>query len=475
MRKLILLSLLSLSLIFILNSDNPVSNQEEYVPDEVLVRFKEAVNVYSVQEAIISVQGKIITFRGTEIDSAIWDPSDRSQQSFRLTHDLFHIKVPATLGTEQAINILNQNPNVKYAKKNFIYHTDITPNDPDFVKQWGLHNTGQAGGIADADIDAPEAWNIFTGIGVVVAVIDTGIDYNHEDLSNNMWINYGEYGRIPGEDDDGNGYIDDIYGYNFLWREGMPAEKRQPLDDVGHGTHVAGIIGAVGNNGKGVGGVNWNVQIMALKAFGPFGGNEADIINAIEYSIEEGAYISNNSWGGNVPSEDIRSAIESAKNAGRLFVCSAGNDSRNIDQPGNPYYPACYNLENIICVASTTNRDGLSDFSSWGPISVDLGAPGGYGKGQSPNNDDIYSTLPNNSYGFLKGTSMATPFVSGVAALLLGYYPGLEYWQAKNAIMDSVDKLSSLSGKCVSEGRLNAHKALAIPIAPSNLNAVPTA
>jgi len=479
MRKVISTIFFLPSLVFLLVGSNPIQTQKEYVPNEVLVKFKRDISVYSIKEAITYVQGKIITYRRVEIEPFVWESSDPSQRSFRLDPDLFHIKVPETVGTEQAISTLSKDPNVKYAEKNFIYHIDRSPYDPYFTEQWGLHNTGQGGGTTDADIDAPEAWDIFTGTpGVVVAVIDTGVDYNHEDLSDNMWINLIEYEGTPGVDDDypPNGYIDDIYGYNFLYRQYMPPEKRNPLDDVGHGTHVAGIIGAVGNNGKGVTGVNWNVQIMALKIFDASGGGATDdIIHAIDYAIEKNATLSNNSWGGSEYSAPLRDAIERAKNAGQLFICSAGNDSRDIDEQGNQYYPACYDLGNIICVASTTNNDELSDFSNWGHISADLGAPGGYGKGQSPNEDDIYSTLPNNSYGFQKGTSMATPYVSGAAALLLGYYSGLEYWQVKNAIIASVDKLASLSEKCVSEGRLNAHKALVIPISPSNLNAWPTA
>jgi subtilisin family serine protease len=246
MRKLILTSLatlLSITLIFLFLRSNPGATQseyvpqEDYVPDEVLVKFEKEVSKYDIQDAINSVQGKIITYQNKEISPFQWDPSLSSHKSFYLDNDLFHLKVPEAVGTEQAIFVLRQIPYVKYAEMNGIIRASRTPNDPDFNLLWGLHNTGQSEGTADADIDAPEAWDIFTGSSdIVVAVIDSGVDYNHEDLAANVWINWDEYYGTPNVDDNDppNGYVDDIYGYDF-----MNYDDHDPMDDwdpIYHGT-----------------------------------------------------------------------------------------------------------------------------------------------------------------------------------------------------------------------------------------------
>lgn len=474
-----LASLLSLFLIFLFVSSNSAKNQEgfahqeEYVPNEVLVKFKKDVSKYFIQNAVNLVQGKIITFRGKEISSLQWSPDIPSLRSFRLDPDLFHIKVPETIGTEQAIDVLSQNPYVKYAEKNIIFHAEIIPNDTHFNKLWGLHNTGQAEGTVDADIDAPEAWNIFTGSSdIVVAVIDTGVDYNHEDLAANIWINWVEYNGTPGVDDDNNGYIDDFRGWDFVNNDNDPMDDNWYLQ-MYHGTHVSGTIGANGNNGKGVTGVNWNVKIMALKSLDAYGGGTAaNAVSAIDYSTDNGAHLSNNSWGGDNFSQSIYYAIMRAMNAGKLFIAAAGNDGLDTDQTF--HYPSCYPHDNIISVAATSNKDKLSIRSNYGARTVDLGAPGGWWvqSGETPNEDDIYSTKRYDDYRFLCGTSMATPHVSGVAALVWGYSPAMDYKQAKCKIMSTVDPKSSLSGKVASGGRLNAYNAFTTPsppAAPSNL------
>ncbi|GAH37440.1 unnamed protein product, partial [marine sediment metagenome] len=227
-----LASLLLLPLIFLPVSNNPIAtpevyvHQEEYVPNEVLVKFKKDISKESIQEAINYVQGEIITYLGKEISPFQWDPADFPLRSFRLDPDLFHIKVPEAIGTEEAISVLLKNPNVKYAEKNGIVHAVITPLDTYFNELWGLHNTGQAGGTVDADIDAPEAWDIFTGSSdIVVAVIDSGVDYNHIDLTPNIWINPGESGNgkeTDGIDNDDNDYIDDFRGWNFVSNNNNP-------------------------------------------------------------------------------------------------------------------------------------------------------------------------------------------------------------------------------------------------------------
>ena len=303
-----------------------------------------------------------------------------------------------------------------------------------------------------ADISATGAWDVFTGSSdVVIGVIDTGIDYLHPDLAANIWVNEGE---IPdnGLDDDGNGYVDDVHG----WDSGN--DDGDPMDDHGHGTHVAGTIGAIGNNGTGVVGVSWNVRIAALKFLSSGGnGSTSDAIVCVEYATSMGFRVTNNSWGGTSYSQALRDAIESAGDAGGLFVASAGNSSVNVDL--HPHYPAAYSLPNIISVASTTDDDVLSSFSNWGPVSVDLAAPG----------SEVYSTLPNEEYGYKNGTSMAAPHVSGTLALLFDQQPGVTATAAKGLILGSTDPLPSLEGLILTGGRLNAFNAIAEPdsISPS--------
>lgn len=483
MRKLflaVLASMLSISLIFLFVSIKSVATQErnvlqeDYVPNEVLVKFKKDVSRYFIREAINSVQGKIITYLGKEISTSVWDSSDLSLRSFRLDPDLLHIKVPEAIGTEQAIYLLNQNPNVEYAEKNGILHMVIEPDDPYFEDQyqWGLHNTGQEGGKVDADIDAPEAWDIFTGSSdIVVAVIDTGVDYGHidfKDLEGNMvniWTNEDEipYNNI---DDDNNGFKDDIHGWDFV------KDDNTPEDINGHGTHVAGIIGAATNNDEGIAGVNWNVKIMVLKALRDNASlDAAAAAQAIDYATENDAHLSNNSWGSGTNYGTIYAAIGRARDAGKLFIAAAGNYQEGLkwyDNDIKPVYPSSHDLDNIISVAATNRNDNRWSKSHYGAYSVDLGAPG----------EEIYGTLPNDDYGSYNGTSMAAPHVAGVAALVWGHRPYLSWWQVKTTIMDSVDPLSSLSGKVRSGGRLNAYNALTtptpdLPAAPSNLYSFP--
>ena len=242
----------------------------------------------------------------------------------------------------------------------------MAPDDPQFGNQWGLNNTDQSSGLVDADIDAPEAWDVrTTGGGLKVAVIDTGIDYTHPDLAANIWTNPGE---IPGNgiDDEGNGYIDDVHGYDFANNDG------DPLDDMGHGTHVAGTIAAVGNNGMGVTGVVWgDVQLVALKFLDANGsGSISNAIRAINYCVANGITISNNSWGSGVGFLALRDAIKTAGDAGHLFVASAGNDSDDADIA--PTFPAAFDLNNIISVAATDRFSQLASFSNYGKSSVDI-------------------------------------------------------------------------------------------------------
>lgn len=379
---------------------------------------------------------------------------------------------PAGVPVEDAIATYKNDPNVLWAQPNYIYHLTVTPNDYSFNYQWALNNTGQyinsIYGTSDADIDSPETWDTFTGPAgsdnVVVAVIDSGVDYNHPDLINNLAYNAGETGtdsygndkKTNGIDDDGNGLPDDWLGWNFI---GM---NNNVADDTGHGTHCAGIIGAVGNNEIGVTGVNWNVKVLPVKAFNNQGGATTYwIMQALTYAHEiRGATILSGSFGSyfnDSPDYYIRDYI--SWNPDVLFVFSAGNDIINTDGDMG-FYPACYNSTNIISVAASDQNDILSIWiengnvrgSNFGVRTVDLTAPG----------TNIFSTLPSTmaSYGYKNGTSMATPYVTGVAGLIQAINPYADPVVIKNAILQNVDQKSSLVGRVNSSGRLNANRAL---------------
>lgn len=450
--------------------------QDEYVPNEVLVKFKEGTGRGLIQYGIEAVQGRIKTYLKREISTYDWDAQTPALRSFLADPNLLHIKVPESMGTEQAIYLLSLNPDVEYAEKNYIGHALATiPNDTHFSKLWGMRNAGQTGGTSDADIDAPEAWDIHTGsASIVVAVIDSGIDYNHVDLQANIWTNPGETGggkETNGQDDDGNGYIDDWHGWNFVDGNNNPMDLYSPYY---HGTHVAGTIGAKGNNGTGVVGVCWNVKLMALRWIDIDGsGTTADAISAIDYSTYNGAHMSNNSW--HLPDTgSLLAAVNRARTNGKLFIAAAGNDNKNNDT--SPTYPASYDLDNVVSVLATDHNDLRSPFSSYGLYSVDVGAPGGMDPYPSQATRNIYSAKWDNAYQYQSGTSMAAPHTAGLLALIKAHRPSLNWWQVKTILMKGVDPKSSLSGKCVTQGRINAYKALTtatpnLPAAPSNLNA----
>jgi len=360
------------------------------------------------------------------------------------------VRIPDNMSVEEAVARYEDDPDVLYAEPNYIVTIASTPSDSDYSYQWGLHNTGQeiggTTGTIDADIDAPEAWDLSTGSAtVVVAVVDTGVDYDHPDLAANIWTNTGEIAG-NGIDDDGNGYPDDVHGWDFESNTSDPMDVNS-YESTYHGTHCAGIIGAVGNNGIGVTGVNWNVKIMPLRFLNETGsGTIANATKAILYAKANGADVISNSWGGYSYSQSLKDAIDSSS---AVVVCAAGNDGLDIDD--YPFYPASLTSANIISVAATDNRDTLADFSNYGATSVDLTAPGVY----------IYSTKKSSSYQYLSGTSMATPFVAGVAALVKAADPSLTATQVKTIILNNVDVNSSLSGKVLKGGRLNAYKSVA--------------
>ena len=347
---------------------------------------------------------------------------------------------------------------IEYVQPNFIYRALAEQgNDPLASKQWGM-----------TKIKVPQAWEYTRGSSeVIVAVIDTGVDYNHEDLKGNIWRNTAE---IPGNgiDDDNNGYIDDIRGWDFNQNDNDPMDETGSVlsgGNPGHGTHCAGNVGAVGGNGIGISGASPQVTIMPLRFLGKDGqGTTAMAIGAIQYAIDNGAQILSNSWGSTGPSTEpgedkaLQDVIVAAQNKNILFIAAAGNHAADNDDTKKAGYPASFTNDNIISVAASTQTDTLASFSCYGKTSVDIAAPG----------TAIYSTVPGNKYQsaiipFLAnwdGTSMAAPHVSGVAALIKALRPEFGYKEIKKALLDSVDQFADFKDKTVSGGRLNAEAAL---------------
>ncbi len=389
-----------------------------------------------------------------------------------ITPGLAVVSLPEGATVADALGQFNGSPGVVYAQPNYIYKLAAIPNDPYFSYLWNMEQ-----------IKAPEAWDIQTkGIGAIVAVTDTGVDYaqspslveGHEDLFvfNDLWINDGEDMAVIGEldandvntvDDDDNGLEDDLIGADF---GGDFVEQNDPDgdpgnaddDEEGHGTHVAGIIGAIGNNEIGVAGVCWQSRIMHLKIFADdyieqeSGALTIDIVRAIDYAIEHGAKVINASWGGYMYDPLLYDRIRDANDAGILFVAAAGNYS--MDNDSMPFYPASYDLDNIISVMATGAYDYRTWYSNYGPSTVDLAAPGG------DEFTGVYSTVLDDDYGELFGTSMAAPHVSGAATLMWTFDYTLTRDEVKRLLLYSADKLPSLQGLCVSGGRLNIYRAL---------------
>ena len=408
---------------------------------QLLVKFRAGVSASQMQTVLSS-------FNATRLER-FYQPR-RNLALAERTQGWRVVSFAAGTNVSRAYESLSRHGDVESVAPNAILRVQATPNDLD-TRLWGLNNTGQTSGRADADIDAPEAWNtIKEANNVVVAVIDTGVDYRHPDLAANMWVNTGE---IPGNgiDDDGNGYIDDVYGYDFANNDG------DPMDDNSHGTHVAGTIGAVGNNSLGVVGVAWRTKIMALKFIGADGyGLTSDAINAILYAADMGAKVSNNSWGGLawdrggvLYSKPLQDAIQTAADAGMLFVAAAGNDGAFTDE-NSTAIPAGLPVPNIISVAATDHNDELAWFSNHGAVEVDIAAPG----------VNILSTVPNSGYDSYQGTSMAAPHVTGAAALLFAQTPGITYHEVKAILMNKADIVAGTANKVSSGGRLNLNKAV---------------
>lgn len=413
----------------------------QYAPGRILVKFKNTRPLPSAgPRSMAAPMGKL------ELNPAAQAALARIEGQVEQTYaNLGVVRVATRQDVGRAIEALYRSGSVVYAEPDYRVHAARLPNDPDFHQLWGLHNTGQSGGTADADIDAPAAWDTRSAAyGVVVGVLDSGVDYTHPDLVANMWTNPNE---IPGNgiDDDNNGYVDDIHGIDRYNADS------DPMDDNGHGTHVSGTIGARGNDGNGIAGVAWRVQIMALKFLdSDTYGYASEAVALINYAIaikaanQYPAMILNNSWGGSDYLRTLDDAIKAAGDAGILFVAAAGNDG--VDTDVHSDYPSSYAQPNIISVGASDHDDQPAGFSNRGCASVDLFAPG----------VDIYSTLPGNGYASWSGTSMAAPHVAGAAALIWAQFPNKTWKDIKRAILNGADAqaehLNDLAG---SEARLN--------------------
>ncbi|ATH07288.1 hypothetical protein BIY24_04855 [Halobacteriovorax marinus] len=432
----------------------------KYVPGEMIVKMKAG----SEKSAFTSFKSL-----GVELDRTI----DLTNET------LFVVKFDETKSMKSMTTLLADNPNIEYAEPNFIYEIvkpvstfninpyiaspltvqsdAYTPIDPKFGQLWGLANTGSndptgAAGVAGADIDVMKAWSLTQGDKRVrIAVIDTGIDYNHPDLKDQMWTNLAELNGEEGVDDDGNGYVDDIHGYDFANNDG------DPRDGHSHGTHCAGTIGA-SHNDIGVAGVMADVEFVAIKFLADNGsGSTEGAIKSIDYATKMNVDIMSNSWGGGGRSQALEDAIQRAADKGIVFTAAAGNSS--TDNDSRPHYPSNYDVKNVISVAATTSSDSLASFSCYGRNTVHIAAPG----------HNILSTVKNGGYASYSGTSMATPHVSGAIGLLIAQNGRMDVEELRNRLMATSEPLSSLRGKTINAGRLNAYNLLTNTIPVRNM------
>ena len=434
------LSTLSLALLPMLASANIQSTSSTpYYDDSIIVVYKDSMSKEDKKSARDLVLGKISDLNADEVDDAYRNLLNGRVANFKLDK----------MSTKEALKKLRNHPAVLYAEPDYVVSIAGIPDDSRFSELWGMHNTGQTGGVDDADIDAPEAWDISTGTkDIVVGVIDSGIDHAHPDLAANMWVNPGEIAG-DGIDNDGNGYVDDIHGIDAINNSG------NLIDDNGHGTHVAGTIGATGNNGEGVVGVNHTTAMVGCRFLaGPLGqGSTSDAIKCIDYMVglkNSGVNIRvlNNSWGGGGFSQVLHDSITASEEADMLFVAAAGNDG--TDNDASPSYPSGYDNDSILAVAGTNHTDGMYSDSQYGLTTVDIAAPA----------RNVLSTTPNNGYSSFTGTSMATPHVAGAAALALSVNPELTALEVKELLMTTGDDNAATQGRTVSGKRLNLLAAL---------------
>jgi PKD repeat protein len=391
-----------------------------YAPDTILVKPKPGMNLSTVN---LSLGAQVL-------------------RVFPRVGNLHVIKVPNGLTAGTLMAQYQQSGLIQYAEHNYYVHAMAVPNDQYYTNLWAFHNTGQFGGKTNTDIHAQDAWDIQNDAGnIIIAVVDTGVRYTHEDVAANMW-------RNPRQNQDG--YANDQFGINVT-TNGMG--NGDPMDDYGHGTHVAGIMGAVGNNSVGVVGVAWRVQIMACKFLDSKGDGTIDgAIACMDFARDHGARIVNASWGASdFTSQALHDAVASLRDAGIILVAAAGNSQENDDQ--SPIFPAGYSdLDNVIAVAATDPSGALASFSAYGATSVSLGAPG-VTIGSCWNSTD-------HDYQYDDGTSMAAAMVSGAAAVMAAHFPGADYRQIKSQMIATVDPEPTLTSKSVSGGRLNLAAAL---------------
>ena len=402
----------------------------------------------------------IIKFKADARDEAVAQMTADSQMVVKgsiqgVGADLF--SMPEEMDMDAVIAKIKADPRVEYVEPNYYLWPTATPNDTHFALQWGLKNSGQAirgqRGTAGADIEAPAAWDITQGSrDVIIAVIDSGVEIFHPDIAPNRWYNTKELKgagnlndwRPNGVDDDGNGYVDDVVGWDFVYNVNNPRDLNS-----GHGTHVAGIAAAAGNNGQGVAGVSWRSRIMplAVQDYATGGLPISAIVGALAYAQKMGAQVINMSLGAYGASQTLQDAINQATTP--VLCAAAGNDGTNNDT--KPHFPSNYTNANLIAVAATDQADKLASFSNFGPTSVDVAAPG----------VNIVSTyIKGSGYAYISGTSMASPMVAGIAALLKSQRPGLSAAQVVSVIKNSAEPIGSLSNKIATGGRVSALKAL---------------
>ncbi|HJV67506.1 S8 family peptidase [Ideonella sp.] len=399
----------------------------QFVPAEMLVQFKPGVAQALRQAALDKVGAKFLE---------------------RLRGDLHRISLPQGANLAAAVRALHAQDAVDFAEPNWVYQTTKVSDDTYYVNGslWGMYGDTSPLFQNQYGSQAGEAWDAghFSCKGVMVGVIDEGVQYTHPDLKPNHWKNPNEIDG-NGIDDDGNGFIDDTHGWDFDANNKSVYDGTQ--DD--HGTHVSGTIGGKGRNGIGVAGMCWKIKMLHVKFLGVGGGTTANAIKSVDYVTDLkqrhslNLVATNNSWGGGGFSQGLKDSIDAAGAADILFIAAAGNNGSNNDSV--PFYPASYTSASLIAVASLNSNGTMSSFSNYGATSVDLGAPGA----------GIFSTVPTNSYASYSGTSMATPHVTGAVALYAKTHPGLTAAQLKAAILNTTTPTASMSGKTVTGGRLN--------------------
>ena len=438
--------------LFALFPYSPSSAQEPSGNPEfrkIIVKFKDGYAHKKQRHLSLGGKGNKIITALQNLDLEVWDLGENLQVGKR-----------TFFSQEALLSYLNAQPEIAYAVPDHkVYLAETEPNDPHFSKQWALQNTGQNVCPEGNSTHATQVWDIQKDCGeVVIGIIDSGIDWTHEDLVDNIWQNLAEDadgdghtlekignewvldpGDLNGMDEDGNGYPDDLIGWDFV------NDDNNPMDDEGHGTHVAGIIGAKSNNSVGVAGICWESQLLALKGLNEQGtGFVSILLKALDYALEKGVKISNNSWTllGN-DNRALYEAIQTAEKAGHLFVAASGNNSQNIDQ--DLVYPASYDLPNILTVSASNCKDQPIELTNYGIQSVDIFAPG----------EGIFSTALNQQYEYKSGTSMAAPFVTGAAALILQANPQFTYEALKGKIVLNTREAPNLTGKCKTNGVLD--------------------